>query len=138
MRELEEAITRKRSEVERLRASVAMLPQAEADLTALLRAQQILAGGEAPRLETPPAADKGTTLADKIATVLPHEGGMHVHQIIERLAQRGSVVSKGNVVNTILRNAGKRFTRTGPNTFALIREDLHKTPYRSGELPLTQ
>jgi hypothetical protein len=139
MRELDEAIARKQMEVDKLRSAAAQLPQAEADLAHMVRTQQILAGDEPskPAASPIPIQSQGT-MADKIAAVIPPGGSMHVRDIVLRLAERGTNTKTNNVLNAIMRHQGTRFARTAPNTFAVIKENLPRTPYRGGELALTQ
>ena len=124
MRELDTAIESKQQEVATLRKAASELPQAEADLTALLRVKQLLTGSSVTTTDTTMTSTHGgatPSIADATDMVLTGVPELHADDILKRLQQQfGIKTTKQTVVGTILRymEQGKRFRKTGPNKFA--------------------
>ncbi len=128
MSDLDTAIAEKQLLVESLRKAVSALPVAESDLATLLRAKEILSGtnvtGVIVNTVTKPEGVVRPTVATGVEAILSGVLELHASEIVSQLEQRfGIKASKQVVVGTILRyaNNGRRFKRTKPNTFALIK-----------------
>lgn len=128
-RALDQAIAEKEARAEQLRALTTELSKTVTDLDALKRARQVYDGDTPPPIEATStkqprfAFPKTATIADKIEHVLKGVPEMHADEILTRLHALGVKTTKANVVNTILRDVrkGRRFKKTKPNTFALLR-----------------
>ena len=128
-RQLDGAIARLQTAIDVVKESVAKLSQMEADLAALVRAQQLIeefnaqdaAEAAAKRsgagsVSEPTSSDE-RTLADKIDSVLRDDEPMHADEIVRQLANTNTISNKNTVAGTMLRYEGKRFKRVAPNTF---------------------
>ena len=122
---LDAAIAAKEQELDRLKKAVSELPGIESDLAALIRARQILNGGS-PATATQSETRTGRlSVADATERILRDATELHANEITAQLHEKfGIETSKAVVVGTILRYAKeeRRFKRTRPNTFALLKE----------------
>jgi hypothetical protein len=125
---LSEAIAQRQAKLARMQQLIEKMREMEADLNALLRAQQIL--NEANDVEGSAGGGKtgGTTggeqssLVDKIEAVMEPGEKLHADVILMRLRASGTMTSKNSVVNTLLRLATRqeRFRHAGPNIFERV------------------
>ena len=126
--DLDTAIAEKEILAERLRKAAADLPIVESDLATLLRAKEILSGANGASVTAnvgiKPGGVARRTIANSIEAILSEVRELHANEVLRQLEQRfGIKTSKQVVVGTILRyaNNGRKFRRTKPNTFALVK-----------------
>ena len=126
--DLDAAIAEKERLAERLRKAAADLPIVESDLATLLRAKEILSGANGASVSAnvgiKPGGVARRTIANGVETILSEFLELHVSEIVHQLEKQFRIKSsKQVVVGTILRyaNKGRRFKRTKPNTFALVK-----------------
>ncbi len=122
---LDAAIAAKQREFERLKKAVAELPRIESDLAALIRTRQILNGGSPATAKQSETRTGPLSVADATERVLRDATELHANEITKLVHEKfGIKTTKAVVVGTVLRYAkdGRRFKRTGPNIFALLKE----------------
>lgn len=127
MKDIDNILQEKREEVVRLRR---LVKQAEEDLRILGRAYELM-GGTIEKIikKTLPfatnLAQESISNADAVEIILRDYGRpLHLNDIYKEIKNRyGKNTTKQSVVATIIRymKQGKRFKRTDPNVFALLK-----------------
>lgn len=133
MKNLKELLDEKREKVKNLRTLVLELKLHEKDLKILERAYELM-GGET-KTETEPSFpllstsrtyyDTEISNSDAVETLLElHKKPLHLDQLYKEIESRYKKdTTKQSVVAAIIRygKKGKRFIRTAPNTFGLLK-----------------
>ncbi len=123
MMDIQEAIRKKRSEIQRLEDAILKLEEAKKDLAALERTAAILGIGEPPpsqEVRVRARSTIGLTVEILKSTAAPF---LHVDKILEELKEKGVTSTKISLVSSLAKYEKKRrlFCRgPEPNSFGLI------------------
>jgi len=128
MKNIEIGLQEQREVVAKLRENASRLKQAEELLKALEKSYNFLKDGETePSFPLPSRSYHDTDISnvDAAETLLEqHEKPLHLDQLYMEIKSRyGKDTSKASVAAAVIRygTKGKRFIRTAPNTFGLLK-----------------